>query len=43
MEEGKMKAVEMEMQDVEILRVFSNLGEHGEMGWNVPRQVAVEP
>jgi hypothetical protein len=32
-------AVEMEMQDVEIVRTFPHLGQHREMGRNVPRQL----
>jgi hypothetical protein len=35
-EQRKMKAVEVEMQNVEIACTLPNLGQHGEMGRNVP-------
>jgi hypothetical protein len=36
-EQRKMKAVEVEMQNVEIARTLPNLGQHREMRRNVPR------
>ena len=38
-----MKAVEMEVQHIELMRLVSDLSEHRKMGRNIPRQVAIEP
>ena len=31
------------MENVEVVRALSNLGQHGEMSRNVPRELFVEP
>src|SRR4029078_7079119 len=42
-EEGKVKAIEVEMQDVELACALADLGEHRKMGWDIPGQVRIEP
>jgi hypothetical protein len=43
MEKRKMKAVEVEVQHIELMGSVSDLSEHRKVGRNIPRQVVIEP
>ena len=38
-----MKAIKMEMENIEVARTLSNLRQHGEMSRNVPGELFVQP
>ena len=42
-EKREMDTLQVEMQDIELMRPVSNLCEHRKVGRNIPRQVAIEP
>jgi hypothetical protein len=41
-EKRQMKAVEMEVENIEVIRTFLDLGEHCQMGRDIPGQLLVE-
>ena len=38
-----MKAIEVEMEKIEVARTLSDLRQHGEMSRNVPGELLVQP
>jgi len=43
LEKRKVKAIKMEMENIEVARTLSNLRQHGEMSRNVPGELLVQP
>ena len=43
LEKRKVKAIKMEVENVEFVRTLSNLRQHGEVSRKVPRELFVKP
>jgi len=43
LEKRKVKAIKMEMENIEVARTLSDLRQHGEMSRNVPGELLVQP
>ena len=43
LEKRKVKAIKMEMENIEVARTLSDLRQHGEMSRNVPGKLLVQP
>src|SRR6476619_4973502 len=43
LEKRKVKAIKMEMENIEVDSTLSDLRQHGEMSRNVPRELLVQP
>ena len=43
LEKRKVKAIKMEMENIEVTRTLSDLRQHGEMSRNVPGELLIQP
>ena len=43
LEKRQVKAVKMEMENVEVARLLPNLRQHDKVSWHVPGELLVEP